>query len=1531
MLAQIKKLGLLLPVLFLSALPAHAQLGTVQGFCDNGGNHSLTSGQPSSNYLQGNIPLCTVSVFYHDTTTLAPIFMGESSTGTLQSVQVTTGGSYSVCPTGVTFTGGGGSGATATVSCTAGAVVSVAVTSQGSGYTTAPTVAFTGGTGSGAAATATIVGDLTNPFTANIDGSWRLWAAIATGYDITMSGGIPPNSYAQPRTITNIFPNAFGGTSYTIVQANGTASAPVSPVNFINSSTVNFSITGNQISATVNAGTVLALQHNSANLADQSLLNFCDNGSCGGAVDTGYQPVLWKPDITGGLSGETLQGLGVTNFSSPPLNGQSAIIYPTSSTVSLCGGGAYGTGASTNTSGYVYQSLGGAGDCISSVTWNFSAPGGSVTTSSGATIPVANITAVYPFIFNSLNVVTTGGNTSGDLNCTGTGLTFPGYLGYIHPSFSHKEFIATTSLSPVTTANINAMSCTADVGQVDGLVSPPNNANNAVTLIGAYVYYTGTPVTAPNNVNVIYPLVYTGYNQQLSLQLPFNYAPDVGTANTYVVTNSAFSVYTSGLMLSFCPANSNTGASTLNLNGQGAWPILNWATGLAIGANALQPCSPTVSPATLILGNTDSGNYTWFLESSSSGSLSGMTAGQVPIAATPTTVTSSKALAGTGVGIATGPTTTTLNDCVKFGDTAGTLADAGAACGSGAGSLPTATYPGQIIASTAAGTTYAAQPQIFYSQTGDTIASIESECGSTPCEYIVNQNQTFTLAANHTLAANIQVKFVGGVWTVNGATFTLTFGNTVTGGVSKYINTAGTAAIKFAPGPQQIYAEWFGAVGDCGGAAGTTCTTDNHVAFQAAINSLSAGNTLVLLPVGYGMGTTTLTWTSSSTNMMGVADGHSGTLGITNFSYIVNDSSTATILDVGDTATVQYNHFGDFSVERSVGPTATAKGISFINAQGIIAEHIQSSDSVEDFYFTGAPAYGNGIYSDLQATFGYVSGCYTGTAYGFYVDGATVALNSMRGARWTVADRCTGNSVALYLNQTTDFVLNGLEAGVTQYGIEATGSMTDAHVTGAILDQLRCSAVYSNAVTGTSYGSLSIGVQWMLGSASACPAIDIESSQGVTVSGETGGGQVGGKWTGEVGIINGGWGNAITGMAADGAVFGGAGNCWKINNSTHNRLENNSCTIASGGFGVTLTSSASYNAISGNTFPNSTTCPVFNADATSNHNHYLNTNTTACATPYNDLGTDNQSVGTGNTTANFNGGSAIATLPMNGNIPLKCADTSLSGTAQSCSTSPSFTLASGNCLTYTTTTANTGTGLTIAINGGAATSVAIPGSSGWTTTLTAGIIPANKPLQVCYDGTNLNVQQTGTASSGGGSGNYVDLCGTVTFTPSAGTGSCSGGVYTTTAAAASITISAIPTTYKTLIVSVYGGATTDGDVDVQFNSDATAGNYSCWRTFTNTSGVLNSGCSVVSPNGYLGATLVATSATLSSGGEFRVISANSSGGKAVIGAGYDLNNPGGAAFQGNYAGSAPISQMQIINKGGTNFNAGLRITIDGTN
>lgn len=59
--------------------------------------------------------------------------------------------------------------------------------------------------------------------------------------------------------------------------------------------------------------------------------------------------------------------------------------------------------------------------------------------------------------------------------------------------------------------------------------------------------------------------------------------------------------------------------------------------------------------------------------------LSGMTASQVPIAATATTVTSSKAIAGSGAGLTSGPTSATATDLPVFTSTTGGLVDSGVA------------------------------------------------------------------------------------------------------------------------------------------------------------------------------------------------------------------------------------------------------------------------------------------------------------------------------------------------------------------------------------------------------------------------------------------------------------------------------------------------------------------------------------------------------------------------------------------------------------------------------------------------------------------------------------------------------------------------------------------------------------------------------------------------------------------------------------------------------------------------------------
>lgn len=66
-----------------------------------------------------------------------------------------------------------------------------------------------------------------------------------------------------------------------------------------------------------------------------------------------------------------------------------------------------------------------------------------------------------------------------------------------------------------------------------------------------------------------------------------NYAPDTGIANGYAVTFTSLTTsYTAGLRIQFKAANANTGASTLNVNGQGAKNIL-FPNGTAITAGTI--------------------------------------------------------------------------------------------------------------------------------------------------------------------------------------------------------------------------------------------------------------------------------------------------------------------------------------------------------------------------------------------------------------------------------------------------------------------------------------------------------------------------------------------------------------------------------------------------------------------------------------------------------------------------------------------------------------------------------------------------------------------------------------------------------------------------------------------------------------------------------------------------------------------------------------------------------------------------------
>jgi len=142
---------------------------------------------------------------------------GASATATVttdivSSVTVTAGGSgYTSAPT-VTLTGGGGTGATATATV-AGPVTSINVTNGGTGYTSAPAVTLTGGGGSGATATATVQGGAVTQITVTAGGSGYTSAPTVT---LTGGGGTGATATAVVTTdIVSAITVTAGGSGYT--------------------------------------------------------------------------------------------------------------------------------------------------------------------------------------------------------------------------------------------------------------------------------------------------------------------------------------------------------------------------------------------------------------------------------------------------------------------------------------------------------------------------------------------------------------------------------------------------------------------------------------------------------------------------------------------------------------------------------------------------------------------------------------------------------------------------------------------------------------------------------------------------------------------------------------------------------------------------------------------------------------------------------------------------------------------------------------------------------------------------------------------------------------------------------------------------------------------------------------------------------------------------------------------------------------------------------------------------------------------
>jgi hypothetical protein len=311
----------------------------------------------------------------------------------------------------------------------------------------------------------------------------------------------------------------------------------------------------------------------------------------------------------------------------------------------------------------------------------------------------------------------------------------------------------------------------------------------------------------------------------------------------------------------------------------------------------------------------------------------------------------------------------------------------------------------------------------------------------------------------------------------------------------------------------------------------------------------------------------------------------------------------------------------------------------------------------------------------------------------------------------------------------------------------------------------------------------------------------------------------------------------------------------------------------------------------------------------------------------NDVSVSCPTCGTSSATAvNNNAAATLGTSQQDGMLPYICKDSSGSGTAQSCNSATSFTVTAGNCFVYQTTTPNSGAGLTVNANSLGAKSVAIPGSSGWTTTLNGGIISANKPLTLCYDGTNLNVQQTGTVTAGG-SGALTQIFQQVVSGTSTPT----------------ITIPSIPGTYSQLMLVINGrisDAVNSGFVNLTVNTDTAGADYDYNNGVIGSSGSFTSQAATFGQNviqiaylpGSNGAANAASSATVTIPSY-----ANTVFDKNFISQGgiwhYDTTagHMSWINLYGDWRPATPaaITQLVLTDAGGGHFVAGTTVTLYG--
>jgi hypothetical protein len=420
---------------------------------------------------------------------------------------------------------------------------------------------------------------------------------------------------------------------------------------------------------------------------------------------------------------------------------------------------------------------------------------------------------------------------------------------------------------------------------------------------------------------------------------------------------------------------------------------------------------------------------------------------------------------------------------------------------------------------------------IYDASTFGLIAALAA-CGSNSCAITVNQ----AVATNTvTIPTNVTLIFGRGGYFNIASGQTVTMNGSVLAPDDAFIFRGSGIAV-FGNAISSPHVEWFGAVGDWNGTAGT----ENSPQINTCITALQSGQCM-LLGRSYKI-TSPISITKSNIGIGGVASFITSptlyNLPVSSSVLVVANSTSdgVDIAGVSPSNTVVYNKLTNFTVNRTVAPSSTARGVSVFYSYGLIIDGVTSQDSTADFYFHGVGSQGTGYIANSAATWGYQGFTESGLSMaGFEVDSVNGEPSpSFRLRHSFVANNPpnTGNTTYGLESDgaaTNDLMVDGLETAQVSYGdfvhassLAFTGS-SDMHILNSINDGCLISCIYIQGVLG----SLEVSGGWdYLAGTPSTPDIAIPGASNIIISnlqlyfpGSTAGGLVATGTSGSLSII----------------------------------------------------------------------------------------------------------------------------------------------------------------------------------------------------------------------------------------------------------------------------------------------------------------------------------------------------------------------------------------------------------------------------